>query len=879
MLAHIRIDADRLIEEEGLSEAEAIRRARERFGVQEEIQPTRSTPVMSWLEIRRRDVTHAVRRLRSTPLSTATILVSLVLGIGVNTAIFSIADQALVRPMPIPEPDRVVQLDWNGQWIGEGRGWGSLLPHRIYEELEGRGAVFSSLAARSPGDVTLITHAGSERARVALVTGRFFEVMGIRPAIGRLIDPQDDQILDGHPVVVLSHAYWQSRYGADSTVVGSELRLNGRSMTVIGVAPAGFHGTDWSRPPVLWTSMMMNGLVHSWGTLEQPRVRFQHIYGRLADGTTRSEAEEAIQGWFQSYLRADMEHPDWPSGRDPGEVQAYLASRLALIPGGTGQADRSEELTRPVLILTTATALLLLLACLNVANLSLAKTVTRHRDTAVRTALGASRGRIVTERLVESGLLALAGTALGVLLAPPFGRWILNYLEVGTSATALDPGVDLRMLFLAGVTAVVVTLLAGVGPAWFASSVRPMGALRTRGPGRAGLSLRKALVVGQISLALILLIGAGLFGRTLRTLRNTGPGFETEQLVSFAVNPGNDGFDRVEAQRLLEEIHDAVATLPGVEGSGMAAFAMLTGGGWGNPMLVEADRRFVTEESLPMNAVTPGFFNVLGVEILRGRDFLPSDRIDGEEWAWDKVIVSQSFVDRYLSGWEALGTHIDFGRDPDATARMEIIGVVEDYQEKDLREPIPQVYFPILAQTRRGAVFYLRTRAPLATIAPVIRDRVAQIRPVLTVSAMRTFDQQLDELLVFERMLSSLGALFALIGTVLAMIGIYGVLSFQVQLRTHEMGIRIALGARRGSASRLILAEAGRLAVTGVIFALPVVWLLGRLMESQLYGVRAIDPAVLGIAGGVVLLLCLAASLGPAIRMSRTSPVEAFRIE
>lgn len=311
----------------------------------------------------------------------------------------------------------------------------------------------------------------------------------------------------------------------------------------------------------------------------------------------------------------------------------------------------------------------------------------------------------------------------------------------------------------------------------------------------------------------------------------------------------------------------------------MAAFPMMTGGGWGNPMLVEGDTRFVTDESLPMNAVTPGFFDVLGVEVVRGRDFLPGDRTDGEEWSWDKVIVSRSFVERYLGDREPLGTRIDFGRDPDAAARMEIVGVVEDYQEKDLREALPQVYFPILAQARRGAVYYLRTRAPLGSLAPELRERIAQVRPILTVSDVRTFDQQLDELLVFERMLSALGALFALIGTGLAMIGIYGVLSFQVQLRTHEMGIRLALGARQSSASRLILADAGRLALAGVIVALPLVWLLGRLIESQLYGVRAADPVVLTIAGALVLALCVIASLGPAIRMSRTSPMEAFRVE
>lgn len=878
-LAHIRIEADRLVGE-GLSEHDAMQRARERFGYDPTLDPSDARSRMNPVEFLVRDVRQALRQLASTPGATLTILLSLVVGIGVNTAIFSLADQTLMRPMPIPEPDRVVQLHWDGQWVGEGRGWGSVLPHPLYLGVREPGeGLFSSIAARSPGVATLITPSGPERGNVSLVTGDFFTTMGIRPHLGRLIDPSDDVVLDGHPVAVLSHTFWTTRYASDPDVVGRELVINQRPFTIVGVAPEGFHGTDWSVVPVAWTSMMMNDHLHAWGDLDQPRVRFQHIYARLAPGVSRRDAEETLQPWFQRYLQTDMEHPSWPSDREESEIGAYLQSRLALQDGGSGQAARSYELTEPVLILSFATILLLLLACLNVANLSLARAVARYRDTAVRTALGASRGRIMMERFVESGLLALVGGAVGVLIAPSVGQWILAYLEVGGGDMAIDARLDGRTLAGAVLIAVVATVLSGIGPAWFAASTQPMGALRTR-DAAGGVRLRRALVVGQVALALVLLMSAGLFASTLATLRSGGPGFPTDQLITFAVHPGNDGYEVVEAKQRLEDILEATRGVPGIEAAGLAVTPMLTGSGWGNSMWVEArGGRFETDLYLPMNAVTPGFFDVLGVDIVRGRDFAEGDRTSGEEWAWDKVIVSESFVTRYLPDQEPLGVRMDFSREDPASLRMEIIGVVQDYAEQRLRDPDPQIYFPILAQVRAGGFFYARSQLPLSQVAPTIRSRVQELDPVLTVSEMRTLDEQIDRLLVFERLLSSIGAAFALFATALAMIGIYGVLAFSVQARTKEIGIRMALGAPRMVASRLIVTDALRLTVLGVLVALPSIWFLGSLIESWLYGVHPMQPQGILLATGTVFLVCLLSSALPAWRMARTDPREAFRVE
>jgi predicted permease len=876
MLAHIRVEADRLIEE-GVPQAEAMARARTRFGERPEISPARG-PRRSWVDLVAADMRYALRSLRGEPVSTATIVVSLVVGIGVNTAIFSLADQVLLRPLPVPEPDRLVQLHWEGQWIGEGRGWGSVLPHPLYEGVRESQSMFSSVAARSPGEVTLVTHAGSERADVTLVTGAFFETMAITPRLGRFVDDSDERVLGQGAVMVLSHAYWASRFGADPDVVGRQITMNGRPMTIVGVAPDGFYGTDWSVVPVAWIPMSMNPVVHAWGRLDQPRVRFQHVYARLAPGAEREEAETALQPWFSRYLDLDMERPNWPGDRDPSEIRAYLASRLAVVPGGHGQAARSEALTEPVLILTAATALLLLLACLNVANLSLARAVTRTRDTAVRTALGASRARIVSESLVESTLLAVAGGALGVAVAPAVGRWILRYLEVGGRGMALATGIEGRTLAVAAIVAVVATLLSGAGPALYASSARPMDALRTRTAG-GGLGARRALVVAQVALALVLLTGAGLFGTTLTTLKSNGPGFVTDRLITFGVHPGNDGYAPLEAKRVLEEVLREVRGIPGVEGAGLAAWPLLGGSGWNNNMLVEADEPFVTDVALPMNGVTPGFFALLGVELRAGRDFDARDRADGDASRLDAAIVSRSFVVRWLPDRNPLGVRIDFGRDPSVAAHMEIVGVVDDYAEHQLCEPRPQVYFPFDAPLRAGGYFYLRARSTEAAISQAVRAGVAKVDPLLTIADFRTLDEQIDRLLVFERMLSSLGAAFALVGTFLAVIGLYGVLSFAAEARTREVGIRMALGAPRRAASRLIVDDALRLVGLGVVIALPSIWLLGGLIRSRLYGVSAMDPRSLGLATALLVGVCLLASALPARRISRTDPLEALRVE
>ncbi|NKB86624.1 MAG: FtsX-like permease family protein [Acidobacteria bacterium] len=883
--SHIDLETDQLIAE-GVASEKARAMARARFGHNAHLERPTSWPRPSWLAIIARDTRYASRQLAHAPVATATILLSLVIGIGVNSAIFSLADQVLVRALPVEAPHEIVQLDWQGEFMGGGRGFGSLIPHPLYVDVRAHhdslgSPLFRHIAARSPGRVTVSLQEGTERAQVELVTGDYFALFGIRPELGRVFTADDDQVLDGHAVVILSHTYWRTRLGADPDIVGTELRINARPFTIVGVAPPGFHGTDWSVSTELWMPMMMNAFVHDWGELDEHRVRFQHVYARLMDGVDAGRAQATLQPWFERRLVTDMEQEEWPADVEAAKLDQYLASTLAINAGGQGQAGRAEELRSPIVILSAATALVLLLACLNVANLSLAQTVSRSRETGVRAALGASRRRLMAERLAEAGLLAGIGTGAGVLLAPFFGRWILSFLQVGdVAALALRPELDLRALFTAGMIAVVATLLSGVGPAWFAGATEPIGALKAAGRSMTGgMGLRRALVVGQVGLALVFLVGATLFGLTLRSLKLDGPGFATDGLMTFTVNPLNDGYELPESKLAIEQILRGLQKLPEVDEASVSSFALLTGGGWGNTMLVESDRQFMTEEAMPMNAVSPESFDTLGVRVVRGRNFDDTDRYDEEGWLLRSAIVSEEFVRRYLPDHEPLGVRIDFGFGGFREPRVEIVGVVQDYREQDLRDREPKVYFSVWERTVNRGVFYIRAQQSSEALGGRLLEVVKGVDPMITVSDLRTFDGQIDRLLVFERMLATLGSAFAGFALLLAMIGIYGVLSFAAQSRSKEIGIRVALGARPGSAAGLILSDAAKLALIGVTVALPVAYALGRLVETQLYGVGTLDPMVLAGCVSLLLAVCLAASAAPALRAARVDPQEAFRAE
>ena len=884
ILAHIEIETDRLVEQ-GIDRETAAAQARRAFGsvmnTQERFYEARH---WVWFEHLFRAARQALREMKSSPISTATIVLSLAFGIGFSTAIFSLADQALLRTLPVQEPDRLVQLDWKGRFVGTGMGsigYGSLIPYPLYRDLRAENDVFTEIFGRSSADVHLTLGGESQPASVELVTGSFFPALGVKPALGRLLATSDDQQRDGHPVLVLSYDFWQSQTGGDPNIVGQTVRINGYPMSVVGVAEAGFRGMDNFQTPAVWVPMMMKRRVTpALGGLDERRARFMHVFGRLKPGVGVAEAKAQLQPWFKAYLEADTQREGWPllSAQQSSE---YLASTLDLLPGGQGDTSLQTYLMeQPILILVACTSLILLLACLNVANLSLARALARRRTIALRSALGASRWRIVAERLVESAMIAGIGCLLGTALASPLIQALLSFLpQIAVSGSAFVADLDLRVLaFAIGITAFT-TVLCGVGPALYAASVRPVVAIKEQAAAVAGgLGLRKALVVAQFALALLLLIGAGLFARTLGTLRAQGPGFSTNNLLMFRVSPINDGYAPAEGKQVVKRLLAGIRSLPDVANAGALRMEMLRLGGWNNAVTVDAGERIATK-NLGMNAVTPGLFSTFGVRITRGRDFDDHDDREGNDFDIRSAIVNEEFVQQYLPNRNPIGARIGFGDEPGADTSIEIVGVVSSFHNWRLREAEPLVFFPMWEVAVTEGTFYVRSRSSSEETARSLRAAVARIDPALTVYSMRTIDHQLDRLLNTERLLATLAITFASVATFLAMIGLYGVLSFSAVRRTREIGIRLALGSSSGAASGLIVREAAWLAMIGAAIAIPSAWLLGRFVESQLFGVRPMDAPTIGFAAGILVAVCLVAAAIPARKAGRVDPLTTLRAD
>ena len=834
-----------------------------------------------WLAVKQ-----GVRGLLRDRSFTAVAVVSIALGVGANSAIFSLVDQALLRRLPVRDADRLVLLSWKGSFVGAGWGSGDLMTHPFFRDLAAQTEVFDGVCARFPTNVDLgVENETPEPVDAEIVSGSYFDVLGVPPALGRVLGGADDRVPSGHPVVVLSYDFWQNRLGGRGDVVGRTVRVNNHPMTVVGVAARGFRGIDWGAVPALWVPTMMKKEASEFDWLEDRRGRWVHVFGRLKPGTSAQEAEAALQPWFKRTLEADTRHESWPAVTDDQRTR-FLASTVAVLPAARGRSDLRGQLEKPLLVLLGATALVLLLACLNVANLSLARAFARRSETALRLALGASRQRIAAESLVQSALLAAAGGALGILLAPSVIDALISVLPSGID---LAPTVNARVLSLSLAVAVLTGLVFGLLPALHQSRALPAFTMK-EGSSRVagGLGLRKLLVVGQVALAVVLLIGAGLFLRTLANLRAQGPGFETTNLASFRIEPRRSGYGTVQGRRLMRDVLEALRARPEVQSAGISTAGLLSGGSWNGPLTIESTGRTVTDGAIHLNMVSPGFFETLGASVLMGRNFderddrpAPTGTVGTRvsDMAFRSAIVNESFVRRYFGSRNPLGARVGIGGRPDTRVDIEIVGVVSTFSYRGLRQADDQAFFPYFEGPVGGGGFYVRTRTASGRALPAIREAVGRVDPTLTVADLRTVDDQLDRSLANERLLATLATAFAGLALVLAVVGLYGVTAFVVTRRTREIGIRLALGSTRRAALWLVLRDTAAMVAAGLAIALPAVWALGRLVESQLFGLPALDGTTIAAASLLIALVALGASALPAHRAATVSPTEALRYE
>src|SRR5579883_716475 len=866
----------------GIPEMEARRRAASELGRARVREEVRDVWLTRWLRDFLYDLRFSARSFLRSPAFTATTLLSLALGIGATTAIYSLVDQVILHALPVREPERLVLVDWNGDdLITGGIGSSNLMPYPICRDLQQQTRIFDGVLCRA--EIEVIFTAGGDPRPVSaeIVTGTYFSVLGVGPALGRVIEPEDDGVPGAGPVVVLSYDFWQAQFGGAAAIVGRKVLIGSHPMTVAGVAAAGFRGVDVGALPAFWmpTSMYADANLGTDEDLLDHPVRWLQILARLRPDVTPAQAQAGLVPWFRSWLQESTRRPGFPN-ISADRRRGYLESTLQVTPAPQGHSPLRQNLSRPLWLLFAATGVLLGLVCLNVAGLFIARGSARGREIGTRLALGASRGRIGRQLLADSMLLALAGGVLGVALAPLAIRGLIAFLPHNLGANDLSGALSFRLLAFAFFASLTAGLLSGLAPALHAGGDSLARSLRERGGTCfGGVRLRKTIVALQVAFSLILLIGAALFLRTLTGLLAKGPGFDTSGLLSFALAPMQSGYSRADASRLIRRLDGQIRALPGTASSAAARFAFLNGGAWSNKVTMQTDRRSVTDGGINFNAVSPGFFATLGVRVLAGRDFDQSDSRPVGEIGPRSAIVNQAFVRRYLAGRDPLGVLIARGSAADVEPNSRIVGVVADISYRGVRDSSEQVFFPLFEHDDSGATFYIKVRGAPEQAIPSIRRLVRQDDPRLPILWFRTLDEQVNRSLSTERLLAAISGSFGALALLLSLIGLYGVMSFVVTRRTREIGIRLALGATRASALRLVLRDAVIMIATGVALALPCVAALGKLVQSQLFGVTATDPATIAAAALVLAAGALVAAFIPAWHASSVSPTDALRLE
>ena len=838
---------------------------------------------LPWLDDLARNVRYGLRVLSRSKAFTATALISLALGIGASTGIFTLLDQVLLRPMPVHEPERLVQVAWTGRKVGANYGSGSpdKVSYPVCEELEGQREIFDGLFCRHRTESNVSTGGEYQLTRVELVSGSYFRLLGVRPALGRLIEADDNRQPGAHPVLVVSHDYWTNRLGATRDIVGRRLLVNNHPMTVIGVAAAGFRGVERAGPPALWIpAMMIQQADPELDGLKSRRLFWMDAIGRLKPGVTAGQAQLRLRPWFKQILAADLQHEDFPAV-SPAQRDGFLASTLEVLPAARGLATLQTRLERPLRVLMAGALLLLALASLNVAGLLLARGLARAREIATRMAVGASRGHVARQLLVESLLITAAGGVCGVATAALVSRVLRSFIPAGADVTA---SVDQRVLLFALAVSAITGVVCGMAPVFQLKRMHLTAAMTDRSGaiGRSSVRLRKVLVAGQIAFALTLLVTAGLFVQTLTRLYAKGPGFDTANLMMFSLEPAAVGHSNERAERIMREVLRRLREEPAIERAALASSPILNGGLAGGPVTVEVDGvRHVTDRNVIRMRVSPGFIETLGMRLVEGRDHDERDvRPPGEEpRPYRTAIVNETFARRYFGTRSPVGARLAPGNRPDVELTVPIVGVVREISRSTMRDRDgDQIFYNFWDNQSENGTFYLRVRNA-ESASSAIRAILADIDPRLPINDLTTIDDQIDQALFNERALATLSTGFGTVALIITIVGLYGVMAFVAAQRRREIGLRIALGATRSEAMWVVLRDASTMLVVGIAAAVPAVWALSRLVEAQLFDVAAFDGPTIAVAIGVMVLVALGAAALPAWRSSRLDPNIVLRAE
>jgi predicted permease len=845
-------------------------------------------------------IRYAIRQFRHSPVFTAAAVLTLSLGIGGTTAIFTLIHAVMLRSLPVADPERLYRVGDGNDCCVEGGPqdrWG-LFSYPLFERLKAEAPEFEQMTAFQASTWRMgVRRQGVDTAsrplRSTYVAGNYFTTLGVGAFGGRVLAPEDDTPASP-PVAVLSHHIWQTAYGSDPSVVGATFMVEGHPFTIVGVAPPGFFGeTLRSNPAEIWLPLHQEPVISGGGTLlRQPVSAWLRSIGRLRPGASIDGVGARLTGVLHQWMQHDS---GYPSNWMPDVIRMLPKQVITIVPAGAGVGVMKEQYTRSLQILLAVCGLVLLIACANVANLLLARAVARRTQTAVRLAIGATRRQIVTQALVESVLLATAGGIAGLLVAMAAARLLLSlafststFLPISTSPSPLVLGFAVALALVTGV-------IFGAAPAWFATRTDPIDALRGSGRSTGDHSsyTRTALLVLQATVSVVLVAGATLLARSLNNVEHQDFGYKIRDRVLVGMNPPPARYTGPELTALYRSLEDRLNRLPGVQGAGLALYNPLTDN-WGELVLVAGHPapKLNEEAGSSWVRVSTNYLQQLGMTMVRGRGFTAADAETTEPVA----VVNEAFVRRFFkSDEDPIGQH--FGLDePENVGTFRIIGIVRDakWASFALRSGARPMFYVPLAQTVNyasdgmkrierqshfiGGLMLVTPLSPGA-LEPVLTKAVADIDPSLTITSLRTLQQQVELSFDQERAVASLAGLFSLVSLALAAIGLYGVTAYAVEQRTNEIGVRMALGADRRQVIGLVLRSAFARVGVGLLLGVPLAVGAGRLIAAQLYGVSFWDPLALVVAAGSLSLCACVAALVPAGRAAAIPPMRALRTE
>ena len=828
------------------------------------------------------DIRFGLRTLAKNPGFTIVAVLTLALGIGANAAIFSLTDQVLLRLLPVERPQELVVLHSPGK--AHGRTWndiegGQSFSYPMYKDLRDRNAVFTGLLARFHVQVSVAGQGQSQLAEGELVSGNYFEVLGVRPSLGRVLSTQDETAPGANPVTVLSYGYWSRHFGSDPNILNKQLSVNGNSLTVVGVARSGFTGVQVGQVPDLFIPITMKAqMTPNWDGLADRNDHWVTMFGRLQPGMTAAKAEAGLAPLYRALMEGEAPALKL-SARDQAE---YVNRQLVLDAGEHGRPVLQHDAKQPLLVLMAMVGLVLLIACANLASLLIARGEGRQREIALRLALGAGRWRLVRQLMTESFLLAVAGGVAGLALASWTLGAIVNSIPTDIGASGLTSHLDFRVVLFACAVSLLTVALFGLAPAIRATRADLQTVLKDQGTnvsgGKANVRVRKSLLISQIALTAVLLAAAGLFAHSLLNLKSQDLGVRPDHVLEFSISPELNRYTPPQTISLVERLRKSIEALPGVRSVSESEIPMLADSNSSSNITVEGYHAQDDEDTnVDHNAVGPDFLATMGIPLLQGREFSEADTSTSPQVA----IINEAMARRFFAGRNPVGLHFGFGNGKESKVDIEIVGVVKDSKNTDVRQTVPPFAFLPYSQSKLAgnATFYVRTNQDPAALTVSVRNLVEGLDGNLPIYDVRTLTAQVDDIMFTDRLVTVFSLALGLLASLLAAVGLYGVMAYVVARRTREIGIRMALGATRQSVAWMVVREILGMLAAGLVVGLIAAYGIGRVIESLLFGVKASDPFVYAIAAALLVAVALLAGWLPSRKAASVDPMVALRYE